>query len=323
MRIRLILTALLLAGLASSAHGQWQQILPEQLPDNLGDIEADSVVAPTLRAYDAAGSLHTLYVGNNSGTTSEGYRLRHDSSSGVASLHVRNNLKFQFDSSLIYVRDPLDLTDPDDIRWNSDDGSFGYTASTNRFRWENSADTPRVEFDMDDGSIEADGRALLGDANSPLSLFVPAADCSLTTGAASLFPDADSWELTGSSPCVFVCPCPPRGEDTVLESASVVVFATDAVALNVSIRKSAAGSPWSVSHLVSFAGTDYEPEDFDELDPEGFGDYRVRTFGDAMSPLDTIEESEKVWAIVELEDDNGSPSTRFHGVTWKFQQVRY
>ncbi|NUN96850.1 MAG: hypothetical protein HUU16_11815 [Candidatus Omnitrophica bacterium] len=245
-RFLISLTVGLLLG-GGAALAQWQKIGKEQLPANLGDINAGFLSASKLKVLDGAGSNHYLYVGNDSGTSTEGFRLRNDSSSGQSYLYVRNSLKFQFDASSIYARDPLDFFDGDSLSWSSDDGSLGYNAGTNQFRFEDSSDVTKVSFDMDDGSGDFEGRLAVGGTSAPLVLFV---------GASSYNAGGTDWRwdstgdyieatLTGDNDCSF--PIPHLSGGTTIASVRVFCFlSSDADTLSASLRKrthDADGSP--------------------------------------------------------------------------------
>lgn len=254
-RFLISLTAGLL--MAEPALAQWQRIGKEQLPTNLGDISAGFLSASKLKVLDGAGSNHYLFVGNDSGTSSEGFRFRNDSGSGQNYLYVRNNLKFQFDTGSIYARDPLDLFDGDSLSWNSDDGSIGYSASSNQFRFEDSSDATKIYLDMDDGSGDFEGRLTVGGAAAPLALFV---------GASSYNASASEWRwdstgeyleplLIGDNNCSF--PIPHLAGGTTIASVRVFCYlSSDDDTLSASLKKrthdaDGAPSPPSTTTLKS------------------------------------------------------------------------
>lgn len=313
---------LLAAGVPLAAVAQFQKIGIEQLPANLGNVVADLVTAPKIRAYNSAGNEHLLYIGSDSGNSTEGFRFRFDSSSGQAFVYVRNSLRWQFDSGNMFLRDPLDFFDGDDLRWNYDDASLGYNSSSNVFRFEDASDASMVTLDMDDGSLDAQGHSEFGSASSTLSIFQPAAEAISDSSSAGtpevlFFSTGNdlSPRLAGiDSHVVFGCPWATSG--TRLKSLKAFFyFETASDKANFSVSRRSTTAPQTEVSLLNYAGSDYNKSNSTQVS----GNYYT-----VSSNLNTtLSGSNQAWATVRLYASSNPRDCRLCGIEWVFEQRRY
>jgi hypothetical protein len=310
-----------------TAYAQWQRIAKEQLPANLGNVQADLVTAPKIKAYNASGNDHYLYVGNDSGTSTEGFRFRSDSANSQYYLYVRNTLRLQFDAGNIYARDPLDFFDGDSLGWNNDDGSLGYNSTTNQFRLEDASDASKVVFDMDDGSGDLEGRLITGSTGQELVIFQPASAGTAAGGtnkAESVYAD-DYWrpETVGSE-VYLTMPSPIQTAGTVLASVRFLVYSDGTThEFNFKVRKTrVTASTVTASDITSFAGVDYRAADLTAIGSDHY--YLEQTGGSLPFTFTTSAgEQDKVWAVIEIEAQTSNDKARFLGIYWKFREVKH
>jgi hypothetical protein len=304
------------------AQAQWQKIGKEQLPSNLGDVLADTLTAPKIKAYNASGTDHYLYIGNDSGTSSEGFRLRFDASGGQAYLYARNSLRFQFDSSNIYARDPLDFFDGDSLSWNFDDGSIGYNSSSNQFRMEDAADAAMILFDMDDGSIDAAGPAEFGDGSHTLSTFQAASEGTSDMNSSGT-PDVaydganDCWHPRQAGVVCYVnLPCPLAAPGTRIKSVKVMVLlSSSSEIVNFAVSRASTGSPGTIANVLGFAASDYTDATATSITGSYYYVLRNTDY--------TLADNNKIWVRVRLKSAVASDDCRFYGAEWTFEQRKY
>lgn len=313
---------LVTGGILLPAVAQFQHIGKEQLPNNLGNVSADLLSAPRIKAYNPSGNEHLLYIGNDSANSNEGFRLKYDSSSGQAYLYVRNTLRWQFDSGNMFLRDPLDFFDGDDLRWNYDDASLGYNSATNQFRFEDSSDTSMVLLDMDDGSLDALGYGEFGGSNKTLSIFQPAAegtpDTSSNGTTEMLFHSTDQdlspRLIATNSHAVFSCPWTTSG--TRLKNLKVFLYlATSNDKANFSVSCRSASGPQTITSLLGYAGSDYSQSNSTQ---ESGSHYSI-----SANLNTTLSDNNQVWATARLHAASDPRDCRLIGIEWVFEQRRY